>query len=167
MYKPPPKTPLQRAAEDNDLNHLRKLLSEGEDVNGPQAFESLTPLMWAVMHKNEKMVEALLEKSPNLELKDNNGWTALMYATRANEVKMTRMFLEAGAAIDAKDKSGLHAVSPNSGMTDPAIPVLLKEYAAKREAAAMLQDARKAGEACHAGLAEKISVAKPIQIRPK
>jgi len=167
MSKPIPKSPLTRAAEDNDLSHLLKLLAEGADVNAPQESESVTGLMWAIMHKNDKMTAALLEKSPNLELKDNNGWTALMYATRGNNVKLTRMLLEAGADIDALDKSGLHAGSPNAGMTNLDIPVLLLDYAEKREALARAADVRKAGEACHEGLKETISVTKPLQIKPR
>jgi ankyrin repeat protein len=167
MSKPIPKSPLTKAAEDNDLGYLKKLLGEGADVNAPQEPESVTGLMWAIMHKNEKMVEALLEKSPNLEMKDNNGWTALMYATRANELKMTKMLLEAGADIDALDKSGQHAGSPNSGMRNLDIPVMLLDYAGKRKAAAQAADACKAGDACHEGLRETISVTKPLQIKPR
>lgn len=159
------KTPLQKAAEDDDLPYLQKLLREGADVNGPQEPESLTPLMWAIMHKNEKMLEALLERRPDLEIKDNNGWTALMYATRGNSLKMTKMLLDAGADIDAKDKSGLHAGSPDAGMNNPDIPVMLLECAEKREAAAMVQDARRASDAFHEGLSETISVAKPLNIK--
>ncbi|MEZ0262425.1 MAG: ankyrin repeat domain-containing protein [Alphaproteobacteria bacterium] len=167
MSKPIPKSPLLKAAEDNELSYLQKLLAEGADVNAPQEPESLTCLMWAVMHKNEKMVETLLEKSPNLELRDVNGWTALMYATRCNNLKLTRMFLDAGADIDAVDKSGLSAGSPNAAMTNPAIPALLREYAEKREAAAMVHDARRASDAFHEGLQETISVAKPLNIKPR
>lgn len=161
------KSPLTKAAEDNDLSYLQKLLAEGADVNAPQEPESLTALMWASMHKNEKMAAALLEKSPNLELRDNNGWTVLMYAARSNNVKLLRMFLDAGADIDAKDKSGLHAGSPNAGMTNLDIPVMLLDYAEKRKASAQVDDARKAGEACHEGLKETISVTKPLQIKPR
>lgn len=167
MNKPIPKTPLTRAAEDGDLPQVQKLLAEGADVNAPQERESLTALMWAIMHKNEKMVEALLEKSPNLEMKDNNGWTALMYATRANELKMTKMLLDAGADIDALDKSGLHAGSPNSGMNNLDIPVLLLQHAEQRKAAAQAADALRAGDACHEGLRDAISVTKPLQLKPK
>ena len=66
-----------------------------------------TPLHWACYSKSEFALNYLLSMNPNLEIKDNQGWTPLHLAIKSVEplksTRPVRALLMKGADRDAKD----------------------------------------------------------------
>ena len=70
-----------------------------------------TLLMRAAKNGNEWELNQLLDSGANVNLKDNDGWTALMYAVRYSEnLECTESLLDAQADIAAKNKYGSTAL---------------------------------------------------------
>ena len=64
-----------------------------------------TLLMRAAKNGNEWELNKLLDSGANVNLKDNDGWTALMYAVRYSEgLECVEKLISAGADISAKNK---------------------------------------------------------------
>ena len=71
-----------------------------------------TQLMKAAKSGNEWQIKRLLESGANINLKDNDGWTALMYAVRYNEgLECVELLLDAGADIKITNNYGLTAIA--------------------------------------------------------
>ena len=71
---------LRSACKRGNLEAVRAALTRGEDVNSKDV-RGWTPLMRAVRLKKNSIVRLLLEQPAlDLNLADNNGWTALHYA---------------------------------------------------------------------------------------
>ena len=70
-----------------------------------------TLLMNAAKSGNVKEIKLLLKSGADVNLKDNDGWTALMYAVRYSEnLECTESLLDAQADISAKNKYGSTAL---------------------------------------------------------
>ena len=64
-----------------------------------------TLLMRAAKNGNEWELNQLLDSGANVNLKDNDGWTALMYAVRYSEgLECVEKLISAGSDIEAKNK---------------------------------------------------------------
>ena len=71
-----------------------------------------TQLMKAAKSGNEWQIKRLLDAGANINLKDNDGWTALMYAVRYNEgLECVELLLNAGADIRIANNYGLTAIA--------------------------------------------------------
>ena len=71
-----------------------------------------TQLMKAAKSGNDWQLKRLLEAKADVNLKDNDGWTALMYAVRYNEgLECVELLLDAGADIKAVNNFGLTAIA--------------------------------------------------------
>ena len=88
-----------------------------------------TLLMKAVRDGNTELVEDLLYSEADVQLKDNDGWTALMFAARfQDDASMVRRLLRAGADQLARNNYGLTALTLAAGFSDnPDIVSLLLE----------------------------------------
>lgn len=70
-----------------------------------------TLLMRAAKGGNEWELKLLLDSGADVNLTDNDGWTALMYAVRYNEgLECVEALLDAGADITVKNKYGSSAI---------------------------------------------------------
>ncbi|KAI6235274.1 hypothetical protein M3Y95_00034200 [Aphelenchoides besseyi] len=67
---------------------IQLLLQYGANVNEVNQLTSLTPLMEAVIHKNEETVRFLIECNANTSIRDSNGKTALVHAATVECVSM-------------------------------------------------------------------------------
>ena len=71
-----------------------------------------TLLMKAAKSGNEWQIKRLLESGADINLKDNDGWTALMYAVRYNEgLECVELLLNAGADVKLTNNYGLTAIA--------------------------------------------------------
>jgi ankyrin repeat protein len=73
-------------------------------------------LLQAVQDEDIEGIRELFSSSiiPDIEAKDNNGWTALMHAVWSRRTKIAKMLIANGADVNAKDNNGwtalMHAV---------------------------------------------------------
>ena len=98
-----PKTYKDDYAEKSSENmHLTKIKNpNSRDFNG----RSL--LMKAVKNGNDWEIRSLLESGADVNVKDNDGWSALMYAVRyQNNLEVVRLLLRNGADMTAMNKYG-------------------------------------------------------------
>ena len=111
------------AAEDDSFDRIEK--PDERDAAGR------TLLMRAAKNGNEWELKILLQSGANVNLTDNDGWTALMYAVRYSEaLDCVDALLEAGADVSVKNNYGSSALVLASCYNgNPQILTkLLKEY---------------------------------------
>jgi ankyrin repeat protein len=94
-------TPLLRAAYQDNLELVRKLVREG-DVNVRNRY-GVTPLSVACANGNPAMAELLLEAGADPNAALPGGESPLMTAARVGKVRTVKALLERGADINAKD----------------------------------------------------------------
>ena len=97
------------AANEGDEESVRRLISEGVDVNG--SYRDCTALMRASKNGHESVVAILLENGAVVDEANASGWTALMYAARRNRVEIVKLLLNNGADVDKADYAGYTALS--------------------------------------------------------
>ena len=86
-----------------------------------------TLLMKAARDGNMELIEDLLYSQADVQLKDNDGWTALMFAARfQDDTAVTARLLKAGAKQGARNNYGLTALALAAGFSDnPDVVALL------------------------------------------
>ncbi|MEM2677506.1 MAG: ankyrin repeat domain-containing protein, partial [Thermofilaceae archaeon] len=70
---------LHKAAEEGDLQRVKKLVENGANVNAKDEYGS-TPLYLAVLNGHLELARFLVEKGANVNAKDIVGWTPLHIA---------------------------------------------------------------------------------------
>lgn len=68
--------------------------------------DTASPLMKAVLFKNQEMVETLIKDGENVNEADSSGVTPLMAAARTNSKKIFDILITAGATIENVDSHG-------------------------------------------------------------
>lgn len=63
-----------------------------------------TPLIVHSSAGNKEVVQALIEEKANVDVQDNDGWSALMIASRVGHINVVRVLIYAGAIPDLKNK---------------------------------------------------------------
>ncbi|MGP0043531.1 MAG: ankyrin repeat domain-containing protein [Syntrophobacteraceae bacterium] len=123
---------LRMAVFENDLEWVECLLSEGADINAAKGEYKTTVLMEAAVRGNQGVMRLLLEKGANVNMADQDGWTALMGATVQGLVEPVKLLLENGADVSAKNHNGETALVMATGMKHAEIRDALLEHDAER-----------------------------------
>lgn len=63
-----------------------------------------TPLIVHSAAGNKEVVEKLIERRANVDIQDNDGWSALMVASQRGHIEIVRPLIYAGAIPDLKNK---------------------------------------------------------------
>ena len=101
----------------------RLLLEHGATITPPQSIPACrrnspeyypienanrerTPLLWALFHRDKKMLALLLESKAPLNAVDQDGRTPLDYAAQFGDLEMVQMLLNAGATVNLADFDG-------------------------------------------------------------
>lgn len=102
--------PLLILAIRNRHRELAHLLIEAKaDVNKVSADRGSSALMESVVQGDMEMVEALLERGADLNLRSKNGQTALMLAIGEGRSEIARLLIERGADLTPADALGMTA----------------------------------------------------------
>jgi ankyrin repeat protein len=94
---------LHWAAYNNDLDAVKRLLSEGADPNAVNRF-GVTPLHEAATVGNAEMLKALLDAGADANAAFGEGETVLMTAARTGDAESVRALLAHGADADAREQ---------------------------------------------------------------
>ncbi|MBV9924171.1 MAG: ankyrin repeat domain-containing protein [Acidobacteria bacterium] len=149
----PPSEPLIRAAMDNDLEAVKRLLLfEEADVNVLDKHYGTTALAHAYMNGNREMMRELLWRGARVNARLSYGQTALMRLREGTPVEAVRDLLDAGAKVNLRDENGDTALlaAAEQGRAD-VVELLLragaKVNARNKEGRTALMNAADAGSA--------------------
>ena len=98
-------TPLMMAALRGDLEHVRRLLERGAQVNR----EGWTPLHYAASGSGVDVVALLLDRGAAIEALSPNRTTPLMMAAGYGAIDAADLLLRRGADAKARNDAGLTA----------------------------------------------------------
>ena len=76
-----------------------------------------TLLMYAAIYKRAAIVTLLIHKAVNVNIKDNNAFTALHFAVQSGDPLIVRMLLEAGAETNAQNRFGNNPIMLGDNLT--------------------------------------------------
>jgi hypothetical protein len=85
------------AVKRKDIDGLKKLITEGGDVNQRDA-QGWTPLSWAAGEGDVGAVELLLDSGADITLTGKENWTPLMIARAANRAEVVEVLKAAEKA---------------------------------------------------------------------
>lgn len=126
--------PLVRAAADNEVEEVERLLNKGHDVNA-KSRSGFTALGIAIRFKRTETVEVLLKHNADVSIPDRFGMypldSAVQGADIGENIEIVRLLVQAGADPDFK--------SPNSIVTP-------REYAQGVNAIDLLEAMKQAEE---------------------
>lgn len=75
-------SPFCAAIMKGDLEAVKQMISEGEDVN--QKSMGMTPAQYAARYNKAEILKVLIENGANLKKRSNDGYTAKRYAELSN-----------------------------------------------------------------------------------
>lgn len=96
---------LIRRAWENNLYEMNLLFQKGTDVSVRDVSGS-TALHFAVISKNLKMCQTLIDHKADVNAADQLLFTPLHFAAQEYVVDIARLLIEKGAVIDAQNKYG-------------------------------------------------------------
>jgi len=90
----------------NWLEIFDAMLAAGVELN-PTIDVYFSPLGYAISKQQDSaMIEALVKRGANVNIKDSEGETPLMLAVRFSSTDVVRTLIDAGADVNAKNKKG-------------------------------------------------------------
>jgi hypothetical protein len=101
----PGTTPLMHAALLGDVARIRKLLSEGADVNAASP-DGATALLYVAGGNRPDAVQILLAAGADVSKATNHGTTALMNASAGGDLRSVDLLLKAGPDPNSRDADG-------------------------------------------------------------
>jgi ankyrin repeat protein len=96
-------TPLHKAASDDDLTAVKRLIASGADASAATELGHVTPLALAATNGDSAMIQALLAAHASVDAANADGATPLMLAAASGNVDAIRVLLDHGAAVNAKE----------------------------------------------------------------
>ena len=115
------------------VRKVRRLISEGVDINGVHSRYGCTGLIVGMLHGNTDIVRTLLECSNiKIDIKDSYGWTALHCAANNNKVESVELFLAHPACnkdiVKMKNNDGMTAEMMAEEEGNQECARLVREY---------------------------------------
>jgi uncharacterized protein len=99
--------PIQADIERGRISEVKARLDQGYDVNKQTGSKETTLLMFAVRHGQEAIVQLLLDRGADVQVKNAYGFTALEHIIMIDKsevaAKIIRALLDKGADIETRD----------------------------------------------------------------
>lgn len=101
-------SPLTRAAQDDNFEHVQLFLKHKADVNGASG---VPPLVVAAQNNHKSVVEILVKNKANIDADTKpKKLTALMQASQNGHIDIVRLLLKSKANVNMTDSDGFSAV---------------------------------------------------------
>lgn len=98
---------LSRAVDNDDIEAVRELIANGEDVNAKDAgYDKITPIFIAVENGNVEMVRLLIEAGAKVNVRNSERETPLMQMDGDATAEMVNLLIGAGAKVNLLDNDG-------------------------------------------------------------
>lgn len=98
--------PLVAAAQEDDLEEVKRILLTKPDVNARDSATHYTALERAVQNGNREMMQLLLSYKANVQAKDDSGESILMVIGEDTTSEVVWDLINAGAKVNLRDKDG-------------------------------------------------------------
>ncbi len=98
-----------RAAEDGNLEEIKRFIDGGVKVNAATK-KGTTALKIAAHRGYTEIVEYLLKKGAEVNVEDHTGFSPLMAASYSGDLKSVDLIIEKGAKLDTINLDGLSAL---------------------------------------------------------
>jgi len=124
-----PKSRILWAAEHNQLELVKEMLTEKPGLVGARDEDLYTPLHRAAYNNHVQMVRLLLNKGADPLAQTDTGWTPLHSAVKWNNAKCAEVLLSAGVPVNTVSEGGLtplHVAAMSSTCRD-CIELLLMQ----------------------------------------
>ena len=92
---------LHEAVAEDSIQHVRKLIQEGSNVNEKSLPYQFTPLHVAALEGNEDIAHLLISNGAHTEEKDFHGRSPLHLAVLYNRIEFAKLLLKHKANVDA------------------------------------------------------------------
>jgi len=125
---------LIRAANRLDIDAVRTLLDGGADVNFLSRNTSSTPLLEATAHAADRsldMVQLLVERGADVNLRPPGRYSALMRAVRYKSPRTIAYLLEHGADVNVRTDKGESALDWANQVGNAAIIEQIRQAGGK------------------------------------
>ena len=99
--------PIHLACVIGDLNRVKSLISENNNLVNAQTKEGLTPLLLAIGFNNPQIVKFLIAKGASVNEKYMEEWTPLHLAVLSENFYIVQILIDKGAEINAKSSKGI------------------------------------------------------------
>ncbi|CAG4940781.1 unnamed protein product [Colias eurytheme] len=126
-------TPVMAACSNNsgsdDIIHdIVSSLSDHDSLLNIGDKYGQTPLMRAVSSGRASVVELILSKNVNIEMRDRQGWTALFWAVHHNQPKILEILISKGARLTEVDMQGRTVLDIAQSHEYPQIIEILNQH---------------------------------------
>ena len=91
------------AASVGNIEIVKQHLEKGVDIDAVDSVAGITPLSWAVIRGQSKVVELLVQHGADVNAKNNDGGTSLHAAAFLGRVEIVKLLVQHGADINAKN----------------------------------------------------------------
>ncbi len=122
-----------QAIKKRDITLVIQILEENPTAIHELNDRGATPLIYAVYMGNPELVASILDFQPDLNAKDNFGYTALMGTCMMGFTDIVRILLEAGTPIDTVNRKRVTALMIAASFNREHVVRLLMDYNANKE----------------------------------